>query len=189
MTHFVCSIHRFFCNARRCTLLVHNESTLARLWKTCKLAILLWQDQLCMVLGKFDIHYHQPRVKIAQIQGFAARSNRSAARPDQPLSRRHCPCHMCWHRNGARPVHQSQAGQSIGRPFHLSLTVRRFKGAMVGPKPALVSLYPDGSVLVTAGGTEMGQGLFTKAKQVRAFVWPFAHIHLIHQSNLLCLLS
>lgn len=59
---------------------------------------------------------------------------------------------------------------------------------MVGPKPALVSLYPDGSVLVTAGGTEMGQGLFTKAKQVRAFVWPFAHIHLIHQSNLLCLL-
>ncbi len=59
---------------------------------------------------------------------------------------------------------------------------------MVGPKPALVSLYPDGSVLVTAGGTEMGQGLFTKAKQVSAFVWPVAHIHLIHQSNLLCLL-
>jgi len=40
---------------------------------------------------------------------------------------------------------------------------------MVGPKPALVTLYPDGSVLVTAGGTEMGQGLFTKAKQVRPF--------------------
>ncbi len=43
---------------------------------------------------------------------------------------------------------------------------------MVGPKPALVTLYPDGSVLVTAGGTEMGQGLFTKAKQVRLAFCP-----------------
>jgi len=144
--------------------------------------------QLCMVLHKFHAQYHQPSVKSAQIQGFAARSNRSAARPHQPLSRRHSPCHMCRNRNGARPVHQSQAGQSIGRPLHsLSLTLCRFKGAMVGPKPALVTLYPDGSVLVTAGGTEMGQGLFTKAKQVRPFCSPFTC--LTHQKSCVCGLS
>ena len=45
----------------------------------------------------------------------------------------------------------------------------RFKSMLAGatgPRPCLVNLYPDGSVLVTCSGTEMGQGLFTKAKQV-----------------------
>ena len=46
----------------------------------------------------------------------------------------------------------------------------RFKALLhgaTGPRPALVNLYPDGTVLLTVAGTEMGQGLFTKAKQVR----------------------
>lgn len=45
----------------------------------------------------------------------------------------------------------------------------RFKSVLAagtGPRPCLVNLYPDGSVLVMCAGTEMGQGLFTKAKQV-----------------------
>ncbi len=32
---------------------------------------------------------------------------------------------------------------------------------------ALVNIYKDGSVLLTHGGTEMGQGLHTKMMQVR----------------------
>jgi len=35
---------------------------------------------------------------------------------------------------------------------------------------ALVHVYTDGSVLVTHGGTEMGQGLHTKMVQVRGKV-------------------
>ena len=45
----------------------------------------------------------------------------------------------------------------------------RFKAVLhgpTGPRPCLVNLYPDGTVLVTCAGTEMGQGLFTKVKQV-----------------------
>jgi xanthine dehydrogenase molybdopterin-binding subunit B len=34
---------------------------------------------------------------------------------------------------------------------------------------ASVHVYADGSVLVQTGGLEMGQGLFTKVKQARAF--------------------
>ena len=54
----------------------------------------------------------------------------------------------------------------------------------MGPKPALVSLHPDGSVLVTAGGTEMGQGLFTKVKQVGAVL--FQHINTLKLVLQLC---
>ncbi|KAA6423444.1 MAG: Aldehyde oxidase, partial [Trebouxia sp. A1-2] len=51
----------------------------------------------------------------------------------------------------------------------ISITPCRFKALLhgaTGPRPALISLYPDGTVLVTCAGTEMGQGLFTKVKQV-----------------------
>ena len=45
----------------------------------------------------------------------------------------------------------------------------RFHSHCLGGRPCLVHLHPDGSVLVTCSGTEMGQGLFTKAKQVGTF--------------------
>lgn len=40
-----------------------------------------------------------------------------------------------------------------------------FKGLNQGG--ALIHIYKDGSVLVTVGGMEMGQGLYTKLVQVR----------------------
>ena len=36
---------------------------------------------------------------------------------------------------------------------------------------ALVHIYTDGSVLLTHGGTEMGQGLHTKMVQVPQLCW------------------
>eukprot|EP00163_Fabomonas_tropica_P002932 TRINITY_DN123_c0_g2_i2.p1 TRINITY_DN123_c0_g2~~TRINITY_DN123_c0_g2_i2.p1 ORF type:complete len:1383 (+),score=290.83 TRINITY_DN123_c0_g2_i2:369-4517(+) len=43
---------------------------------------------------------------------------------------------------------------------------------------ALVQVYPDGTVLVTHGGTEMGQGIHTKMSQIAADCLgiPFAHV-------------
>ncbi len=45
---------------------------------------------------------------------------------------------------------------------------------------ALVHVYTDGSVLVSHGGTEMGQGLYTKVRQIVAheFGLPFADVRL-----------
>ena len=41
------------------------------------------------------------------------------------------------------------------------------------PRPAIVSIMADGSVMVTTAGMEMGQGMFTKVKQVSfVYVWP-----------------
>jgi xanthine dehydrogenase molybdopterin-binding subunit B len=38
---------------------------------------------------------------------------------------------------------------------------------MVHPRPAVVSIFADGSVMVTTAGAELGQGMFTKVKQAR----------------------
>lgn len=35
------------------------------------------------------------------------------------------------------------------------------------PRPAVVSIFADGSVMVTTAGAELGQGMFTKVKQAR----------------------
>ena len=35
---------------------------------------------------------------------------------------------------------------------------------------ALIQVYRDGSILLTHGGTEMGQGLFTKTIQVNNMI-------------------
>lgn len=67
--------------------------------------------------------------------------------------------------------------RSCTGPFHDVCC--RFKALLhgaTGPRPALVNLYPDGTVLLTVAGTEMGQGLFTKAKQV--CLLPFLFLHL-----------
>jgi xanthine dehydrogenase molybdopterin-binding subunit B len=42
----------------------------------------------------------------------------------------------------------------------------RFR-SMVQPRPAVVSIFADGSVMVTTAGAELGQGMYTKVKQAR----------------------
>jgi len=54
---------------------------------------------------------------------------------------------------------------------------RRVKGA------ALVHVYTDGSVLVTHGGTELGQGLHTKIVQVCFRLVKLSRIGLLKQQN------
>ncbi|KAK9918869.1 hypothetical protein WJX75_007680 [Coccomyxa subellipsoidea] len=47
----------------------------------------------------------------------------------------------------------------------ISMTHCRFR-SMVPPRPAVVSIFADGSVMVTTAGAELGQGMFTKVTQV-----------------------
>ena len=46
-----------------------------------------------------------------------------------------------------------------------------FNKTMLNQAGALVHVYTDGSVMLNHGGTEMGQGLFTKVKQITAEVF------------------
>ncbi|KAI9354597.1 molybdopterin binding aldehyde oxidase/xanthine dehydrogenase [Zopfochytrium polystomum] len=64
--------------------------------------------------------------------------------------------------------------------FGLSFTARHLNQA-----GALVHVYIDGSVLVTHGGTEMGQGLHTKMIQIaaQAFSIPVSMVHLSETST------
>ncbi|KAJ3287637.1 hypothetical protein HK104_008503 [Borealophlyctis nickersoniae] len=68
----------------------------------------------------------------------------------------------------------------IPTKFGLSFTARWLNQA-----GALVHIYTDGSVLVTHGGTEMGQGLHTKMVQVTAHALgvPLSYVHLSETST------
>ena len=49
-----------------------------------------------------------------------------------------------------------------------------FNKTMLNQAGALVHVYTDGTVMLNHGGTEMGQGLFTKVKQITAEVFGIA---------------
>ena len=53
-----------------------------------------------------------------------------------------------------------------------------FNKTMLNQAGALVHVYTDGSVMLNHGGTEMGQGLFTKVKQITAAVFGLTPDHI-----------
>lgn len=53
-----------------------------------------------------------------------------------------------------------------------------FNKTMLNQAGALVHVYTDGSVMLNHGGTEMGQGLFTKVKQITASVFGLSLEHI-----------
>ncbi|HYK61258.1 MAG TPA: xanthine dehydrogenase molybdopterin binding subunit [Bryobacteraceae bacterium] len=65
--------------------------------------------------------------------------------------------------SNARSVHKKRGLAITPAKFGISFTATFFNQA-----EALVLIYRDGSVQVNHGGTEMGQGLFTKIRQIAA---------------------
>lgn len=53
-----------------------------------------------------------------------------------------------------------------------------FNKTMLNQAGALIHVYTDGSVMLNHGGTEMGQGLFTKVKQITASVFGIDPSHI-----------
>ena len=65
--------------------------------------------------------------------------------------------------SNTRSVHKKRGLAITPAKFGISFTATFFNQA-----EALVLVYRDGSVQVNHGGTEMGQGLFTKVRQIAA---------------------
>lgn len=82
-----------------------------------RVQLIQWVFELARVLLQWSCYSgHVTVVQFVslyiQIQGCVAWAHGSSPLLSQPIPRRDCPGHMRRHRNGAGPVHQSEAGQS-----------------------------------------------------------------------------
>ena len=103
----------------------------------------------------------------------------------------HCTLKRCWQECKVQSRYEDQS-KSIAefnernkwKKRGISMIPTKFGIAFTGPHlnqgGALVQIYEDGSVLLTHGGTEMGQGLYTKTIQVASKVLeiPIDFIHI-----------
>lgn len=93
------------------------------------------------------------------------------AEPVDQTRPRHCP-HQVWrHLHCPLPQPGVNSVQQTGKKLSGFITQLVFvmSSNLCLQAGALVHIYTDGSVLLTHGGTEMGQGLHTKMIQVPEF--------------------